>query len=173
MFTRERIRQIEAKALRKLRHPSRSRKAQGLPGVGSERTSGRGSRAPMSGSDPAPGARMTSRSSAAAIQHPAAMLYGPGHVVVHGTRRPGELFGAGWLGLAGRRGTPRPAAGNAFDLMDLVYREGRPLARAGSRARRPWRLTVAERRDPGTGDVYGIAIQPRPAAARLIPIPKP
>ncbi len=31
--TRERIRQIEAKALRKLRHPSRSRKAQGLPGV--------------------------------------------------------------------------------------------------------------------------------------------
>ena len=32
--TRERIRQIEAKALRKLRHPSRSREAQGLPGVG-------------------------------------------------------------------------------------------------------------------------------------------
>ena len=31
--TRERIRQIEAKALRKLRHPSRSREAQGLPGV--------------------------------------------------------------------------------------------------------------------------------------------
>ncbi len=32
--TRERIRQIEAKALRKLRHPSRSQEAQGLPGVG-------------------------------------------------------------------------------------------------------------------------------------------
>ena len=32
--TRERIRQIEAKALRKLRHPSRSREAQGLPRVG-------------------------------------------------------------------------------------------------------------------------------------------
>ncbi len=32
--TRERIRQIEAKALRKLRHPSRSPQAQGLPGVG-------------------------------------------------------------------------------------------------------------------------------------------
>ena len=31
--TRERIRQIEAKALRKLRHPSRSPQAQGLPGV--------------------------------------------------------------------------------------------------------------------------------------------
>ena len=30
--TRERIRQIEAKALRKLRHPSRSPQAQGLPG---------------------------------------------------------------------------------------------------------------------------------------------
>ena len=33
--TRERIRQIEAKALRKLRHPSRSKKAQGLFGIGS------------------------------------------------------------------------------------------------------------------------------------------
>ena len=32
--TRERIRQIEAKALRKLRHPSRLAQAQGLPGVG-------------------------------------------------------------------------------------------------------------------------------------------
>mgnify|MGYP003693934109 CR=1 FL=1 len=31
--TRERIRQIEAKALRKLRHPSRSKKLQELPGV--------------------------------------------------------------------------------------------------------------------------------------------
>ena len=30
--TRERIRQIEAKALRKLKHPSRSRKLQELPG---------------------------------------------------------------------------------------------------------------------------------------------
>ena len=33
--TRERIRQIEAKALRKLRHPSALEEAQGLPGVGS------------------------------------------------------------------------------------------------------------------------------------------
>ena len=31
--TRERIRQIEAKALRKLRHPSRSKKTAGLPGL--------------------------------------------------------------------------------------------------------------------------------------------
>ncbi len=31
--TRERIRQIEAKALRKLRHPSRSKKIKGFPGV--------------------------------------------------------------------------------------------------------------------------------------------
>ena len=39
--TRERIRQIEAKALRKLRHPSRSRQAEGLPGVGERRAGGR------------------------------------------------------------------------------------------------------------------------------------
>ena len=31
--TRERIRQIEAKALRKLRHPTRSRAFEGLPGI--------------------------------------------------------------------------------------------------------------------------------------------
>ena len=45
--TRERIRQIEAKALRKLRHPSRSPQAQGLPGVA--RASGAGGGDPGSG----------------------------------------------------------------------------------------------------------------------------
>ena len=100
---------------------------------------------------------MTSRSSAAAIQHPAAMLYGPGHVVVHGNPPFRELFGAGWLGLpAAEALLDLPRA--AFELMDLVYREGRPLARWITLRGAPWRLTVAERRDPGTGDVYGIAI---------------
>ena len=38
--TRERIRQIEAKALRKLRHPSRSKKTKGLSGVGGANVGG-------------------------------------------------------------------------------------------------------------------------------------
>ena len=42
--------------------------------------------------------------------------------------------------------------------MDLVYREGRPFGRWITLRGAPWRLTVAERRDPGTGNVYGIAI---------------
>ena len=100
---------------------------------------------------------MTSRSSAAAIQHPAAMLYGPGHVVVHGNPPFRELFGAGWLGLPAAEAL-LDLTRDAFDLMDLVYRDGRPLARWITLRGAPWRLTIAERRDPETGDVYGIAI---------------
>ena len=94
---------------------------------------------------------------AAPVQHPAAMLYGPGHVIVHGNPPFRELFGVGWQGLpAAEALLDLPRA--AFELMDLVYREGRPLARWITLRGAPWRLTVAERRDLGTGDVYGIAI---------------
>jgi RNA polymerase primary sigma factor len=51
--TRERIRQIEAKALRKLRHPSRSPQAQGLPRVTTRRAAGEP--AARFRFDPAPG----------------------------------------------------------------------------------------------------------------------
>ena len=91
------------------------------------------------------------------IQHPAGLLYGRGHVVVHGNPSFRALFGAGIVGLPAAEALldlPR----TAFALMDLVYLEGRPLARRITLRGAPWRLTVAERRDPGTGDVYGIAI---------------
>ena len=106
-----------------------------------------------------PSARRADAGSGAAapVQYPAAMLYGPGHVVVHGNPPFRELFGAGWLGLPAAEALldlPR----DAFDLMDLVYREGRPFACWITLRGAPWRLTVAERRDPGTGDVYGIAV---------------
>ncbi|MDR3544821.1 MAG: hypothetical protein P4L30_03520 [Candidatus Limnocylindrales bacterium] len=85
------------------------------------------------------------------------MLYGPGHVVVYGNPPFRELFGECCVGLpAAEALLDLPRA--AFEMMDLVYREGRPFARWITLGGAPWRLTVAERRDPATGGVYGIAI---------------
>ncbi len=90
-------------------------------------------------------------------QHPAGLLYGAGYVVVHGNAPFRELFGPELLGLpAAEALLDLPRA--AFDLMDLVYREGRPLAQWISVRGAPWRLTIAERRDLGTGEVHGVAI---------------
>ena len=95
--------------------------------------------------------------SAPATQHPAALLYGPGHVIVHGNPPFRARFGAGCLGLpAAEALLDLPRA--AFDLMDLVYRIGRARARWISMGGSTWRLTIAERRDLGTGEVYGIAL---------------
>lgn len=90
-------------------------------------------------------------------QHPAGLLYGRGHVVVHGNPPFRELFGAGIVGLPAAEALldlPR----TAFALMDLVYREGRPLAGRITLRGSPWRLTIAPRRDIGDGEVYGIAV---------------
>jgi hypothetical protein len=90
-------------------------------------------------------------------QHPAGLLYGRAHVVVHGNPPFRELFGAGIVGLPAAEALldlPR----TAFALMDLVYREGRPLARRITLRGSPWRLTIAPRRDIGDGEVYGIAV---------------
>jgi hypothetical protein len=77
--------------------------------------------------------------------------------VVHANAPFRELFGAELTGL--------PAAEvlidlphGAFELLDLVYREGRPLARWITLRGTEWRLTVAPRGDSGTGQVYGIAV---------------
>jgi len=103
----------------------------------------------------------------AAIRRPAALLRGPAHLIVYGNEPFLAEFGAGCVGLpAAEAMLDLPRA--AFELMDLVYRQGRPLARwitvRGTRRR----LTVAERRDPGTGEVYGIAIHLVPGD-RVIP----
>jgi hypothetical protein len=103
-----------------------------------------------------------------AAQHPAAMLYGPGHLVVYGNPPFRALFGAGCIGLpAAEALVDLPRA--AFELMDLVYREGRPLARWITVRGATWRLTIADRRDIGTGEVYGIALHlvPRERADSL------
>ena len=95
-------------------------------------------------------------------QNPAAFLYGPAHVVVHGNPAFVAEFGDAAVGLpAAETLLDLPRA--AFRLMDRVFDEGRPLALwitvRGSRRR----LTVIERRDSGTGEVYGIALHLVPA----------
>jgi hypothetical protein len=93
------------------------------------------------------------------------MLYGPGHLVVYGNPPFRALFGAGCIGLpAAEALVDLPRA--AFELMDLVYREGRPLARWITVRGATWRLTIADRRDIGTGEVYGIALHLVP---RVVP----
>ncbi len=100
---------------------------------------------------------MAERSAVPAIQHPAGLLSGPGHVVVHVNEPFRELFGPGLAGMPAAEvllDLPR----SAFELLDLVYREGRPLARWITLRGAEWRLTVAPRGDIGTGEVYGIAL---------------
>ena len=114
------------------------------------------------------GGRAVTRPAAHATQHPAAMLYDPGHLVVYGNPPFRALFGAGCIGLpAAEAFLDLPRA--AFELMDLVYREGRPLALWIAVRGAPWRLTIADRREVGTGEVYGIALHlvPRERADSL------
>ena len=105
----------------------------------------------------APAVERAGDSTEPATQYPAALLHGTGHFVVYGNPPFRALFGLGCFGLpAAEALLDLPRA--AFELMDLVYREGRPLARWITVRDATWRLTVAERRDAGTGEVYGIAL---------------
>jgi hypothetical protein len=49
----------------------------------------------------------------------------------------------------------------AFTLLDLVLARGKPLAKWIRFAGEDWRMTVAPRTDPGTGEVYGVAFHLR------------
>ncbi len=93
-----------------------------------------------------------------AIRRPVALAHGPGHVIVHGNPPFLAEFGRESVGLPAVEALlDLPAA--AFELMDLVYREGRPLAtrlRVRGMARR---LTVVPKFDIETGEVYGVAMR--------------
>ncbi len=109
--------------------------------------------------------RATRQADAPGVQNPAALLYGPAHVVVHGNPPFVAEFGDAAVGLpAAEALLDLPRA--AFQLMDRVFDEGRPLALwitvRGARRR----LTVIEKRDVGTGEVYGIAMHLVPALER-------
>jgi len=132
------------------------------------RAGGGGGAGGRAGAEGGGGGRAVTRPAARATQHPAATLYGPGHLVVYGNPPFRALFGAGCIGLpAAEAFLDLPRA--AFELMDLVYREGRPLARWITVRGATWRLTIADRRDIGTGEVYGIALHlvPRERADSL------
>ena len=93
-------------------------------------------------------------------RRPAAIAMGHGHVVVYGNPAFRAMFGGAAVGLPAREGLlGLPPA--AFGLLDIVIEQGRPLARWIDRADGPWRLTAVPRRDPETGEVYGLAFHLR------------
>jgi hypothetical protein len=100
---------------------------------------------------------------AARRPYPAAFHLGAGHLIVHGNDAFIDSFGRGSIGQPAREAMlDLPPA--AFELMDLVYRDGKPLAcrietLAGER-----RLVVAARRDPESGEIYGVTTHLKPLA---------
>lgn len=85
---------------------------------------------------------------------------GHGHVVVYGNPAFRAMFGPAAVGLPARESMlGLPAA--AFSLLDAVLSEGRPFARWIERDDGAWRLTAVPRRDPESGDVYGLAFHLR------------
>jgi PAS domain-containing protein len=98
--------------------------------------------------------------------NPAAFHYGQAHMIMHGNPAFLALFGKTSVGMPAREAmTDLPRT--AFELMDRVYREGRPLARRVRTPAGERRLVVVPRRDPETGETYGVAThlrrpEPRP-----------
>jgi PAS domain-containing protein len=97
--------------------------------------------------------------------NPAAFHYGKAHVIMHGNPAFLELFGVSSVGVPAREAMA-DLPGSAFELMDRVYREGRPLARRIRTPRGDRRLVVVPRRDPETGETYGVATHLRIPDAR-------
>lgn len=93
-------------------------------------------------------------------RRPAGFASGPGHIVVYGNPAFRTMFGNAAVGLPARESMlDLPAT--AFALLDAVLSDGRPLARWVERPDGTWRLTAVPRRDPETGDVYGVAFHLR------------
>jgi hypothetical protein len=94
--------------------------------------------------------------------YPAAFHVGAGHMIVHGNRAFIEAFGQGCIGQPAREALlDLPPA--AFELMDLVYKGGKALACRITTPSGERRLVVAARRDPETGETYGVTTHLRPA----------
>ena len=93
--------------------------------------------------------------------NPSAFHYGPGHIIVHGNPAFLKAFGTEVMGQPAREAM-LDLPSEAFELMDLVLKRGRPLARRIRLHGREWRLVVAPRRDPETDETYGVASHLRP-----------
>ena len=94
---------------------------------------------------------------------PAAFHYGPGHMIMHGNSVFVTMFGRGVVGQPAREAMIGLPA-KAFELMDLVYSTGKPGACRVTTSDGEKRLVVAPRRDPETGEVYGVTTHLRPVA---------
>jgi hypothetical protein len=92
--------------------------------------------------------------------HPAGFCQGPGLIVVYGNEAFRSLFGAACVGMPAREGMVGLRR-DGFAVMDAVLSRGRPAARWVKLNGRRWRLTVAPRNDPGTGETYGVAFHLR------------
>jgi len=81
-------------------------------------------------------------------------------MLVYGNEALKSAFGNVVIGLPAREGIlGLPPA--AFALLDAVYEHGTPLACWIERDDEAWRLTAAPRKDPETGQVYGVAFHLR------------
>ena len=79
---------------------------------------------------------------------------------MHGNPAFVESFGPRSVGMPAREVmVDLPAA--AFEMMDTVLDRGTPLATWLHRSDEDWRLTVAPRIDPETGETYGITFHLR------------
>ena len=79
---------------------------------------------------------------------------------MHGNAAFHAFFGASAIGLPAREIlVDLPTA--AFEVRDQVFAEERPLATWLPGRDEDWRLTVAPRRDPETGETYGITFHLR------------
>jgi hypothetical protein len=95
-----------------------------------------------------------------AHSRPAGMCAGIGHLIVYGNPAFVAAYGPHAVGMPAREAMlDVPAEG--FEVLDAVYRAGRPLARWIRRDGAEWRLTATPRRDPGTGLVYGVGFHLR------------
>jgi hypothetical protein len=80
--------------------------------------------------------------------------------VVYGNPAFIAAFGKQAVGVPARE-TLLDLPRGAFSLMDTVLDRGKPLARWIRFRGEEWRMTAAPRRDPGTGEVYGVAFHMR------------
>ncbi len=93
-------------------------------------------------------------------RRPAGLCAGAGHVVLYGNPAFVARFGARCIGMPAREVmVDLPDA--AFQTLDAVLAEGRPLARWVQLGDEEWRMTVAPRRDPEDDSIYGVAFHLR------------
>jgi hypothetical protein len=96
---------------------------------------------------------------------PAAFHFGAGHVIMHANAAFIDAFGPEAVGQPAREAL-LSLPSKAFELMDLVYATGKPGACRVTTTAGPRRLVVAARRDPETGETYGVTTHLRSLSAR-------